>query len=211
MVRDEAVAVVQERLGFRTDLATNIVSNMQLAQQELEQGLDLPWFLRKFDATLVNTAGNLDLVTLPTDFLEVDDDEERPGLWYLSDSTWVPLYPAEAGAQRQDAYASQYAAFTHYSILGYNIFLGPIAPTVVTTFRLHYYGKGTLLDSNIENAWLKEAPEVLINAAGVKIAAALRDKEAIEVFSGLGKAASAALMKANAVRAPAPGVMAFGG
>jgi hypothetical protein len=45
------------------------------------------------------------------------------------------------------------------------------------------YQRDDVLDSDIENKWLKHAPDALIGSAGLLVAQAIRDKDAIGFFS----------------------------
>lgn len=69
MTRDEAVAIIQQQLGFRSDLTSTIITTMKLAQDQLELGPTLPWFLlseRSFNLTTVDDQR----VPVPLDFLQ---------------------------------------------------------------------------------------------------------------------------------------------
>jgi len=198
MLRDAAITVLTDRLGNRDDLATKAVSEMQLAQIELEQGPNLPWFLLKKDATLSNSdSGNYDLISIPSDFIqEFEHDVLRR---YDSTATrpWIKLFKNELGTIYDEGADSDDP--THYAIVGDYFVLGPSVPTQSYTFRLWYFGKGTVLSSNIENSWLKHAPELLISATGIKMAP-LYAPEFLSVFQGMYSAALAALISTNEAR-----------
>lgn len=198
MLRDDAVKILTDRLGNRDDLATKAVSEMQLAQIELEQGPDLPWFLLKIDSTLSNSdVSNYDLLTIPSDFIqEFEHDKLRR---YDSSATrpWIGLTKNEIGTIYDKGADSSDP--THYGIFGGSFVLGPSMPTKSYTFRLHYFGKASLLTSNIENSWLANAPEVLISATGMKMAP-LYAPEMLQVFQGMFRAALGALAATSEAR-----------
>ena len=81
MTRDEAVTIIQQQLGFRTDLTAVIITKMKLAQEHLELSPTLPWFLlseKSFAFTVINS----EKVPIPLDFLQ---EYEESALVYKPD------------------------------------------------------------------------------------------------------------------------------
>ena len=188
MDRDTAVGLIQQDLGFRTDLDSEIVASMQAAQIELEQGDLLPWFLMT-SGEVTNGASDYDQITLPTGWL--GELEEESGLWLLDasggdrvrrlerddlDAIWSYPLPRASNADGT-------GTPLNYAISGEVIFLGPEIPSEQLYFEYRYLAKATVLTNNVENSWLASAPGVLYNRAGMLIAKSLRDKEASAIFS----------------------------
>ena len=178
MLRDAAVAILQKRLGNRTDLADDIVTEMQLQQLELEQAEVLPWFLMTTDATLTTEVGAPDQLVIPSDFLrEVEEDALE---WYNVD-TWTQLDKDDYDRIKR-ADLTDFTAPSYYAILGPSLFFRP-SPTEQITLRWTYYAKAALLTSNIENVWLEHAPGVLINATGHEMAKYLQNPKLEALFA----------------------------
>ena len=74
MTRDEAVASIKVKLGFRTTLDAAIVTALQEEQELLERGKILPLFLKCIPQTMTLTAAT-ELVTFPTGFLREHPEE----------------------------------------------------------------------------------------------------------------------------------------
>ncbi len=171
MPRDQLLKLIENRLGGRSDLRSEIILELQLAQERLELGPVFPWFLETLKETLVNTSGALDTVALPSDFIvEVKEDLVQ----YLdSTGSWLTLDKADWGDTKK-ADLRDYSAPSFYSIVGTDIKLSP-APTEVFTFRVRYYAKQTTLSSDISNGWTTSAPEVLLSQTGVMVAGGIMD------------------------------------
>lgn len=186
MTRDEAIDLLVLRLGDWTEGKDKgyILGELKQSQIALEQGAgmedELPWFLLNdiFDAAnnLQNEATALDQIIIPSDFLE----EDKKGTLWMYDSTeenpWIKLTKSDTvqdilEARREYSVVSGVNTTpTHYAIHKGVILLGPEYPSVQETFRWSYYKKDTVLDTNIENNWLKYAPDLLIAHAGVTLA-----------------------------------------
>lgn len=178
MLRSVAVARVQQGLGFRSDLETQIIAALQEAQREHEIGTTLPWFLIEKDATIA-TAAATRAIAFPTGFLRLVEYEgpyyEDPddGISYLAVRPYdeaLQYYEAfDAGAPRCLAIRSD----------GFAVF--PL-PDDVYSISLSYYKAADLLDADIENAWLANFPDLLINRAGMLIAEDLEHSIAYQKF-----------------------------
>ena len=68
MTRDEAVARIQEGLGFRSSLSSVIIARLKEEQRDLERGKTLPPFMLLEGQTLSLTA-SINFVALPATFL----------------------------------------------------------------------------------------------------------------------------------------------
>lgn len=174
MTRDEAVTRIQRTLGYRSDSIQEVLDALKDAQQQLELGTTLPWFLKE-DGSLTTTA-NTATVDLPDDFLrlrEIEDDRPAIGTTFLR-----VLSRGEA----VQAYEGDDAAQPRVLVLkSESVELFP-TPDTVYTIHFPYYKKATVLTTNVENLWLEHAPMVLIGAAGLLVAADRRNRTAIEKF-----------------------------
>lgn len=180
MTRDEAVAIIQQQLGFRTTLTTEIITYLKLAQVELEKLPAKPWFLRS-EYAHIYTEPDEPRIPLPNDFLQ---EVEEDALWLVEDETdltdgLTALYKDDI-QQLQEALPGT-GTPKAYALDGLYFRLYP-CPDDAYYMRMVYYKKGAELSSNIENVWLKYAPKLLMGAAGHMIATALRDVAAQKTF-----------------------------
>lgn len=186
MLRDAAVALIQEQLGFRSDLSTNIITNMQAAQELLERGPTKPWFLITEDSYATTTVDEQRL-PLPDDFLleveeavlryvpDEDDDDDS------DTSNEVDLVKEDYDTLRKNYVDNVSGPPEAYAVMGGYFRLFP-TPDDEYTIRMVYYAQDTALDTNIENQWLKYAPYVLMGATGYQMASAARDSNAMTIF-----------------------------
>ena len=171
------------RLGRRTDLNSYIEDEIQLAQVRLEQSVFLPWFL-----LCTEQAGTLDTRTFstPERFLrEHDEHGERGGIIIYDGSRWQELTKVSLGAL-DSGYRNESAGVPEvYAISGDEFIFGPTPDTSYTIRIRPFYQGATPLTSDIGNAWTVYAPDVLIGAAGSRMAAITRDMEAKALFDEL--------------------------
>ena len=184
MNRDLAVAAIRRQLGFRTDLASDITSELQIAQAELEKGPTKPWFLVSEDSYKRTTVGEQRL-ELPSDFLEEVEDGV---LRYVPDtpadnsdeSNEVDLVKEDYDILRKNYLLNTGGPPEAYCLLGKYFRIFP-TPNEAYLIRMIYFKKALTLDTNIENEWLEHVPLLLMGSAGLKIATALRDSGAASV------------------------------
>lgn len=168
MIRDDVVTLLAQRLNNRTDLNEKIVSEMILAQSvNLEQnGKFQPWFLITEYATELAEVGE-NRIPQPTDFLaEVEENgiqvQDTAGVWRFlakgsEDTLTVKWAGAAAGLPRD------------YAFIGEHFTLFP-TPDVNYPIRMRYAASQPSPTTNIENAWLKYAPDLVIAEVGEKVA-----------------------------------------
>jgi hypothetical protein len=186
MTRDEAIAFIKFGLGNRTDtgLDAAIVERMKQAQRLLEQGRSLPYFLKQEDASFALPSGNAD-VAFPSGFLREIQNETFHYTSTTSASNTViylkKVNPREGNTEtfttpddpgRPRAYAIMESGFRFF-------------PTRNTAYSLtfSYYKTAGTLDSNVaDNAWLVNAPDVLIGRAGALIAEVIAHDRAKAAF-----------------------------
>lgn len=188
MTRDEAVAHIQMQLSFRTTLSSSIILQLQLAQETLELGPTLPWFLISEDSYINTTSGEQRL-PIPTDFLEETDEAVF---------RYVPA-TVSATIPERDLDKDDYDILRHnfmdtttgmvkvgppeaYCLLGDYFRIFP-TPDGSYRIRMIYYKQDTTLETNVENKWLKHVPKLLMGMAGKAMSMGpLRDQVAYGVF-----------------------------
>lgn len=187
MTRDEAVSEIQQMLGFRTDKADEIQRELIRQQNLLENGLELPYFLRSEVTDLTTTANN-ERLTPPTDFLR-EWDEDSLSIQSTDDggnTIWTPL--EKDGPTYLRNYYQNLSMLTGvpeaYAYDGTSFILFPM-PDAVYTLRMIYYKKDTKLIGNVENKWLQYLPYLLIAKAGFILASSLRDQGAQQIFAAM--------------------------
>ena len=185
MTRSQAVALIQQQLGFRSDLSSEIVTNLQYAQTLLESGPTKPWFLISEDS-YTDTESGESRVPVPTDFLQETD---QAVLRYVPDDLTdgeVDLKKDDFDVLRknyldEDTGTIAEGAPESYALVGDYFRIFP-TPDDAYRLRMIYYKQDTVLSSDVENGWLKWAPFLLIGKAGGMIASALRDPAAVGTF-----------------------------
>lgn len=184
MIRNDAVAIVKQVLGFRSNLDTTIVTNMQNQQTKLELMPTKPWFLLSELSYRPTEVGEQRL-PLPVDFLT---EYEEGCLFYLDGENEDK--PTQLVKDTFDVLTADYkdeepGPPEAYALTGNYFRLFPV-PDAVYTLKMLYYKKAALLiTGDTENEWLKYVPELLIGKTGSILAASLRDFEAVKVFNGM--------------------------
>jgi hypothetical protein len=208
VTRTQAVQRINDGLGFRPDghsLESKIILRLQEAQRDLEAGKTLPRFLIREDQHITLLAGEHS-AALPEDFIREDDNNRlhffltKPRL----DEDGDPVLD-ENGDPIIDVISdiARYLKPKRYNdaVTANLREQGPVGPSIYvirsttidfitradTEYELiwNYYASGQLLDTDIENEWLRSSPEWLIGEAGYRIAKDLRDPEGVALFDGL--------------------------
>lgn len=203
MLRDDAVALIKQGLGFRSDLDAEIVTQMRFQQEEiLEQGATLPWFLLSAVASLA-TVADTETIALPSDFLL---EYEEAALWFfdttqVDDEQWVVMSKTFIDETKTSATATWTDSDVKptYSIVNKLIYLSPI-PDAVFALRIIYYAQDTQLTSNITNLWLTHAADLLIAKTGLALAEDIENDKAALKFENRLQRADARLGAENEVR-----------
>lgn len=187
MTRDEAVTLIGARLGYSdtTDVATIIQTELQLAQAVLERDprLARPWFLLTEITDLTTTASE-HKVSLPSDFLA---EYEEGALWYYNtenENPWTELRKDKQDYLLRYYGADEAGAPAAYAIVGAYLWVFPL-PDQAYTLKLQYYASDTVLTENVENDWLKYAPDMLISEAGLAVAQDLEHQRGLQFFAGM--------------------------
>lgn len=195
MLREEAIAFIQQQLGHRSGLSSTIITNLQAAQTYLEASpYKESWFLLSGFTDLVTVADSRS-VALPSDF---NVEREEDALQYVpTDGTnEIELFKDDYDALQRYYTSTVSGPPEAYSLDGDSFSIWP-KPDAVYTLRFRYFKKDQVLSLNIENGWLKHAPMVLIGQAGIFTAQGLRDKDALGIFNSMRMEAGATLATQN--------------
>ncbi len=200
MTRDEAIAEIREGLSFNSRLDESIViSALKTAQRMLEKEAELPWFLGVFEHPLV-TVTDTPTVTLPANFLR---DTETGTLFVVNDEGYpgrnevfkTPFYQ-DVDFDR-DGEDEGYPVY--YKLEVSDIRLYP-TPDKVYNLRLNYFKKDDVLTTNVENLWLKHAPDLLIGYAGQVVCMKTKDSKSYQTFSAMRAEAQSILTRETIAR-----------
>lgn len=180
--RENAVTTIMRRLGNRTGLESWIRDELKLAQRKFEGFEPLPWFLVTSGAMTYSAA----TVSAPADFLKEFDDGLQEGSLFIvdADSKTQVLEKDDFGHLVEKVATGDIADSgipKFYALVNKTFHLFPV-PDKSYSGTIWYYKEDTLLDSDIENAWLRNVPEILMGEAGGQIARFLRDEVAVSLF-----------------------------
>jgi hypothetical protein len=178
MTRLQAVTVIQNRLGQRTaaSVATQIVSELQLAQADWANEATLPWFLIK----VVSEAETTSPIAVETDFIR--ELQEISGLAIVVDGVRTPLERNDYDFLSIQTGLQTSAKPTFYSLIGTNYYFFAAPDASYTVNKIYYAREPVLSADGIENKWLIYAPGLMISIAGERVARYLRDPEAVGLF-----------------------------
>lgn len=201
MTRDQIRDLIALRLGNRTDLNDRIVSEMQLVQDDLEQGDFLPWFLTTLIDTLANDVTNTDIIDLPSvlpDFILPLEDVDLE--WY-DGTSWVGLDKRYSMRELQHADSRIFDENipAMYTIIGTQVRIYP-DPGEVKTFRWWYSAKQTVLTIDGTNGWTANAPELFASMTCAKMAPQLQMADMVQVYAGMAGIAMERLRKFDEAR-----------
>lgn len=218
MNRSAAVQRIREGLGFIPSghsLETTIISRLQEAQRDLEKGKTLPRFLLQEDQTLV-LADGAHTAALPTGFLRESDDNR---LHFFPQTSSKPVFLVRR--YYTDSLQARWETLEDSPL--------PVEPVPPSTYVIRnttidfvttadqsytlywdYYKAGQTLETDIENEWLENAPEWLIGEAGSRIAADLRDADAVALFNNLKQAGRASVFAEELAAELASGPLQMG-
>jgi hypothetical protein len=200
MLRDDAIALLADRLN-RTDLTTRAINEMQMAQIQLESLEFLPWFLLTEMATAATIAFE-ERLALPSDFLR-EAEEDEATLWTVDNTTTPPtksFLSKSTYALLVEKYKnSTYQKPLEYALVGQYFRLRPI-PDVIYTVQFLYYAQAALLTTNIENLWLKYAPDLVIANTGMLMSRYPNDTVRYAMFAADYKIALDGLKKLDVAR-----------
>jgi hypothetical protein len=198
MLRDDLFALLAQRLGQRDDLIPRMATEVQLLQSvTLEKNLWLPWFLLTGLESLSVTLGATS-VAYPDDYLGEDEDS---AVWLYDATAAQPL--TQLRKMAYDDMLVKYpgtGTLKAYAIGSTGFLLAPAAQEACT-LKHRYFAADTVLSTNIENQWLKHAPDVVIAELGAVMAKQhMQYMELAATFENDAKVAWDRLYKAHIAR-----------
>ena len=206
MDRDTAITLIKARMkrAGDTNLDELIVAEMQLVQStDLEGGPNLPWFLLSENLSAATTADE-ERVHVPINVEFTGNDFirefEEGALWlYNNDEGKYELLPKDD----YDIILAKYPGGgkpKKYSLNGDYFRFRPL-PDVAYTLRMKCYLRDRTLSTNIENDWLKWAPDLMIAKVGAKIARYhLRDEKVADMLDNEATTAASRLLVQDTAR-----------
>ena len=207
MDRDTMVARIQEKLGFRSTLVSNIQGALQDEQDELERGATLPWFLLSEDTVFpitpaVPASATPREYTLPTGFIsEADDQDGNLRFQITTPGPQTFIEKMDYREAEEFFFATRKVWWDGTEIVTQSTQAPPtpgqpkiyvlrrdkvrIYPGPDKTYNLlwTFYAHDQRLDgNNVTNQWSTNIPWLLIGRAGMKMAMSTRDKDAASAF-----------------------------
>ena len=202
MLRDTAVTLIKGRLANNklSGLDALIVAEMVLFQAVVMEGDRTKfWFLETLDKTLATVVDQdtLDLADAANYLTETD----RGGFWWVdSDGNRNEIRRGDYD-DMVELYGSDTGSPKRYAIVGSTVYLFPTPDDVYTIWHLHYSREDSLESANIENAWLKYAPDWMIGGVGEIIARQYNnDEKMAQKFSEQAQQARARLVTEHTAR-----------
>lgn len=215
---DQTIVRVARRLrrgaATGTNLHAEIIDELVAAQDKLEEGATLPWFLQ-IEEEEIQSANTETIDTVA----ELTDTFIR----FLDDDPLLFLDPdAEAGAELSEV--TQNSEFRimkqrfpetgnipkEFVLIGKDIFIRPI-PTQAITYTVRFYRKDpTAPAEGATTLWSTNFSDLLMNMAGKEIAWTLRDDAAFARFERDLAEARSAYIKAVIARENAGQVHVMG-
>lgn len=189
LTREMAVTRINDALGFRiagNPIEPKILLRLQEAQRDLEKGKTLPKFMLREDQTLTVLQGE-HTALLPTDFVR-EDDENRLHFTPSESNFPLTLRPmryndAVRFMESRTPNTDPVRAVPPQVYVIRNSTIDFIVPSDITyTFTWNYYGAEPTLDAVANNGWIENAFEWLVGEAGYRMAADLRDGDAVMLF-----------------------------
>lgn len=194
-----ALDLVKRRLGRFTANPTQlddfIFDELKATQDRLEGWPSLPWFC-KVRASVFTTVAGDDYLLLPSTFLRLRDEWEKPvqvyheGQWKSLDVlSYEQLWERTNGTGVPQAAAHD----------GVKLALGP-TPNAAYQMKLGYYTRQPILEVGVvtSNAWLKHAFDLMCAETGLILANNyLKNQEAVALFDAWARRARQALEQTN--------------
>jgi hypothetical protein len=192
------------RLSRQQDstIDTRIVDELAAAQESLECGTTLPWFLNvQASFEVVGAHDSLALSNYPG-FLRIAEDDFAFRVEDLtrSDETIIKLTRQDTFEQllRYSAGVADEATLPEaYCVLGTTAHIRK-KQVVSRTYWLSYYRQDpTAIAVGGSTLWTINVPDLIMAEAGIHVARYLRDSEALQIFNGLRGAKYAEMVRRN--------------
>ena len=195
--------LLMSRLGNRTEatLRETCLNEMILVQETLEKSAVLPWFLISEELSTVTPSDGVERrVEVPPRFLrEINEDAF---IILDADGNDHPLDRYDLGALIRK-YGRHTAADLPkaYALQGEYYHLFPIPSVELPVYIRCYQSADTPTDSSAENAWMKNAPDLLMAMTGKVVAGRhLKDPDLETLFTGDIGPAQDRLIRENTAR-----------
>lgn len=218
MILDQAIAEVQQILGWRTDKVPQITAALQYAQTEREKpGLTYPWWLRKQNDSAIVTVANQPKYLIPSDYIQ--DTEEQEGNLFMYTiagqinsrtiflkkmsfeqaqiryyGEWPYIWTNPPGAIEDQSNAICPGVPIDYYLGDVFLILYP-NPDNVYNISWRYWAQDAAQAIGQENKWLKNAPWTLIGDAAEKLAMDLGNQQALATAQAVRQKADANLFR----------------
>lgn len=167
MDASQAIALIKQGLGFRTDLDAQIVQALNDAQDEFEGAATLPWFL--VTSVAIPLAVGASSAPIPAGFIREVEDEPMA---FADSGRRVAKYPFD------DLLASSVSSLS-YALRADELAFRPAPQSQPINLVLHYYKSQpdiTAGTTAAANAWLANVPKLLVGRSGAMLAADLEDE-----------------------------------
>lgn len=196
MLRDDAVALIKQGLGFRKDLDEEIITQMKVEQAQLERSATLPYFLISEFAN-INTVIGEERIPLPTDFLQ---EYEEGTLWHFDSEAVLGEQYRPLGKALLDEVKTTLTGPPETYVVTDELFrLFPL-PDKIYNLKMIYYFQDVVLDDNVENQWLKFASDLILGLTGLYMAEEIENDKAMAKFEKRAARASDRLFRENEAR-----------
>lgn len=193
MQLDQAIAEVQQIVGWRSDKVTEITAALKYAQSQRERpGRTFPWFLRQ-TKTITTVVGQVQYA-LPSGYIQ--DTEEKDGnlfyfmgvplvsrpvflkKWQYAEllNKYLGVWPSNSNDPVSDVQPR--GAPRDFAMDDTSVYLYPI-PDSVRTLNWNCWAADAAPALGQENKWLANAPWVLIGEAAQKIGSDLENSSAV--------------------------------
>jgi hypothetical protein len=190
----QSVILIQQGLSFRKTLAAEILAMMDLVQSdELEKGTSFPHWLLTESATLTGVANN-GFLTLPTTYIR---HTETGAVRTVDPATGRTVFLTKFlyediinGGQTSTGLMPSGPPLV-YALRSKQLFVSPI-PITAYTITHDYYGHDVLpsaAGNTGTNKWLTNAPSLLVNLTGMRVAQDTYDGKSEAKFEQRYKAA----------------------
>ena len=205
MNRTAAASLINSRVGRgRVDIDADILTELLLVQTTLEHEPTLPWFLLTTDITITGPLTGFGDFNLPDDFLRMPEEDEG-ALWVVDPSTGLynQLDSQYSFVELQKTFSSEASGLpTNWSWGGLYGHVRPV-PDLDYVFHMIYMAEDQDLSTDVENKWLKYAPEMIISKTVANLANYLADNELFDRASKDFQAAYARMIGENTARSEA--------
>jgi hypothetical protein len=175
MTPNDMVTLIKARLANSNDATLDalIITVANVVQERLEQSPQLPWFLRtdtNVDGTNLSTVASDENVSLPSDYLR-EDEEQEYGLFLYDEDAEDP-WP---GLTR-DTYSIIKKSFlgegtpSHFDIIGTTLYLRKIPNEIFTLRMIYFKSDDAIAAGTTENLWMSNASDWIMSEVGLIIA-----------------------------------------